>query len=179
MSSLLEITSEMSEILRLVDEEMEATGGDVTDGSRGAALMEKLKSFDIKMKDKIDTYATVVRVLEMDAKILKEERDRIAARAVSFENKAKRLKDLLQFSMLQLGTRKIEGVKFTAAIQAHGGKQAMEFKPGVMPETVPAKFQRVEIKIDSDKVRAALEAGDSDALKIAALLPRGESVRIR
>lgn len=179
MSTLLEITDEMSEILRLVDEEMERTGGDVTEGTEGNALMERLKSYDLKMKDKVDGYATVVRVLELDAKVLNEEVKRLADRSRAFDNKAKRLKQLLGFSMLQLGTRKIEGLKFTASIQANGGKQPLKIKDGVDVEKIPAKFQKIDISIDTEKVRAGLEAGDDAAAKIADLLPRGEGVRIR
>lgn len=179
MSTLLEITDEMSEILRLVDEEMERTGGDVTEGTEGNALMERLKKYDLKLKDKIDGYATVVRVLELDSKVLAEEVKRMADRSRSFENKAKRLKELLGFSMMQLGTRKLEGLKFTASIQAHGGKQPLKIKDGIDVERIPAKYQKIDISIDTEKVRAGIEAGDEAALKIADLLPRGESVRIR
>lgn len=179
MSSLLEITEEMQEILRLVDEEMERSGGDVTEGTDGGALMSRLQSYDLKMKDKVDAYATVVRVLELDSKVLNEEVKRMADRARAFENKAKRMKQLLGFAMLQLGTRKLEGLKFTAAIQLNGGKQPLKIKDGIDVDKVPSRFQRIDISIDTDKVREAIEAGDAEAQKIADLLPRSESVRIR
>ena len=193
--SLFEITDEVQRILDLVEIEMEASGGDITEGSAGAELMERLKKYEFKVREKLDAYASVIKVCEADGKILKDEAGRMAARAMTFENTAKRLKKLLHFCMLQLGTRKIQSLKFTAGIQLNGGVQPMKLKDGVpsIPPTTKEiedainialpSFVRASLSWDTDAIRAALAGSDpiakEKAEKLAELLPVGEHLRIR
>lgn len=176
MSTLYQLSQEMLALDQLLSE----AGGDVSEDDQGKALQRWVAEYDFKVRDKIDAYGAVIANIKSDAESLKMESERLNNRAKVLINRIERMKALVQFAMNAMGTRKIEGLKFTFSIQKNGGVAPLELL--VDPIHLPHRFCRVvpEARVpDVDAIRKALEAGDAEAAKFAFLKDRGESVRIR
>lgn len=181
--SLLDLTDEMAEILVLVEEEMERTGGEIVDGEPSEALVQKLDALNLKLAAKADGYASLINHFwdfsEAVATMRKKENTRMQRREKAAANKAARLMYLLEFAMKRLNLREIRGVKHTIAFQLNGGVEPMQLKDGVTVEELPEEFVKTEKSVNSAALRAALEAKNPEAMKFAELLPRGERLAIR
>ena len=70
---------------------------------------------------------------------------------------------------------KLKTSNFNLSICANGGNQPIEVN--ILPELLPAEFQKVEIKPNMETIREALKMGTS--LDGVTLLPRGEHLRIK
>ena len=118
------------------------------------ALRDSMESIEGLYEDKIDGYAAVIRTLEAEATAYKEESDRMAGKARVIRNNIARMKKAMQESMMQTGIRKINGKRFTVAIQKNGGKA-----PFVLTwqdaNTLPDEL--VERKPNIEAIRAVTE----------------------
>ena len=188
MSSLYELTEELVALDKLLAE----LGGDVSEGTEGQTLEKWASEFDWKMKTKVDGYGALYKNMEADANEIKAEIKRLSDRKRAIENRGARLLALAKFSMERLGTRKLEGVKFTIAIQKNGGVEPLEVL--VEAKNLPEQFRKEEVvyNADTEALRSALEARrialgkatpDPDPFPElegkAVLQERGESVRVR
>ena len=176
MASLYELTQEMMALDQLLAE----AGGDISEGAKGEALQKWMEEYDWKVRDKIDAYGAVIFNIKSDVESLKIESVRLNERAKVLINRIERMKSLVQFAMNTMGTRKLEGQKFTFTIAKNGGVAPIELL--VDPDKLPHRFCRVvpETRVpDLDMIRTALEKGDPEAPKFAFLKERGESVRIK
>lgn len=174
MSSLYELTQDLVALDKLLEE----TGGDVSEGSGGATLEQWLKTYEWQLGEKIDAYGRLAKNWEADVVAIKEEAGRLAARAAVVSNKIRRLKEMAKFAMETRGVRKLEGTMFTIAIQKNGGKPPMVMIVEDIAK-IPDKFVKRTPSVDGEALRAALEAKDPDAEKVARIDKPGESVRIR
>lgn len=177
MSSLYELTEEMVALDRLLAE----LGGEVTEGTEGQTLEQWATEFDWKLREKVDGYGSLIKNLEADAGAIGEEVKRLQDRARVLDNRASRLKALAKFSMERLQTRKLEGLRFTIALQKAGGLAPLEVLMDA--EKLPEHFQTVTISANNEAIRKQLENPDTAeaivAAGIARLGERGEYVRIR
>lgn len=103
---------EASEALRITDEWLEETGGELT-----PELEALLDSAEGTFADKVERVALKAKALEAEAKAIKEERDRLTARVMARENGAKSLKAYLQRCLEASGKDKVNGLLVTVAIQ--------------------------------------------------------------
>lgn len=174
MSSLYELTEEMVALDRLLAE----LGGEVTEGTQGQTLEQWATEFDWKMRDKVDGYGALIKNLEADAGAIGDEVKRLQDRARALDNRASRLKALAKFSMERLRTRKLEGLRFTIALQKACGQDPLEVLVEDL-EKFPERFIRVRKEADKEALRAALVAKDPEAEMLARLGERGDYVRIR
>ena len=175
MSSLYALTEELVALDKLLAE----LGGDVSEGTQGQTLEKWAEEFDWKMKEKVDAYGGLYQSLKADVDAITDEIKRLNDRAMVLENRGARLKALAKYSMDRLQVRKLEGVRFTIAIQKNGGKDPVEVL--VQPEDLPDPYRREKIVIspDADAIRAGLEKKDPLLEGKARMGERGESVRIR
>lgn len=174
MTSLYELTEDLVALNRLLEE----LGGDVTDGTQGQTLERWAEEFDWKLRDKVDGYATIIRNIEGDALLLEEEITRLQNRKRVLDNRVARLKALAKYSMERLGTRKMEGLKFTLALQKAGGQDPLELLVEDV-EQFPSRFLRIRKEADKDALRKALVEKDPEAARLARLGERGDYVRVR
>ena len=170
--NLYELTNEMQALNELLEEE----GGEVTDGT---ALAKWMDEYGLAMKGKVDGYGALIKNLDSYTDSLKLEEKRLYDRRKVFENRIARLKDMAGESMRRLGVKKLEGERFTLTICASGGKQAMQILdekgiPEMYLDIIPQK-----LVVNSEKVRAGLEAGNGNLEGKAVLMPRGEYVKIK
>ena len=121
MSSLYDLTEELVALDKLLEE----LGGDVT-GVEGQTLETWASQFHWQMANKVDAYGALYKNLEADAKAIAEEVKRLSDRKRTLENRGSRLLALAKFSMERLKTRKLEGQRFTIAIQKAGGLDPLE-----------------------------------------------------
>ncbi|MEK5167139.1 siphovirus Gp157 family protein [Paenibacillus sp. FSL R5-0527] len=113
-------------------------------------LQEFLVGLEGKIEEKIENTIKVIRSLEAEAKAIKEEEERLAARRKSIENSFVRLKENVETIMKRMELEKVKGQLFTISLQSNPPKVVVldEFdipqKYFVTPEPVP-QLQKREI----------------------------------
>jgi hypothetical protein len=128
---------------------------------------------------KLDHYAALVSSLEAYAEQRKFQAERMKRLAQADENRAKRLREALKIYFQRHDLTKFKTPRFTIALQKNGGRAPLyvpepwEHDPALAPE----QFHDVEIRLDKDAIRAALENGEQ--VEGCAIRERGTSIRIR
>lgn len=109
---------------------------------------EALDAIEGDLDDKVENTAAVVRELEAQSKAVKDEADRMAARAKSLANRAKGVKAWLQQCMDAAGKPKCKGPRFTVSVK--DGPEGVV----IDDETaVPDDFTKVVRQIDKAAVK--------------------------
>lgn len=162
MSNLYELTSNYDTVLNMlydedIDEQM---------------ILDTLESIEGEIEDKADNYAKIIKELEAKANARKEEAKRLTSTAKTFENRAKALKSNLFNAMKETGKTKFATNLFSFNIAKNGGKQSL-----TIDGEVPKEYTKTIIENDTDKIRRALESGES--LPFAHLEQRGERLSIK
>ena len=135
----------------------------LNDGGTEEAVLEAIEKYFGDLLDerdkKLENYARFIRQREFMADVRKEEAKRVAALAKTDENAIGRCKSFLKLLFDQHGWTKIETPLFKFGVQKNGGKAPLEIDPDVDPNTVNGKYQRVVVTLDTEAIRADLEAG--------------------
>ncbi len=129
-----------------------------SDGELTPTIEEWMKENEGDLATKADNYAALITEWETESARWKAEAERYAARAKTLENSAKRLKERLNQQLIELGKAKVEGPRFTVAVQNNG-------TPRLAVEALPALFPASYIR--EVPAVAATIAVDTDALAIA------------
>jgi hypothetical protein len=145
------------------------------EGELDSVLDELLQELEGKIEDKVEAYCRIIRELELTQAARKEESDRIRKLADQDGNTVKAMKNRLMFFFGLQNINKLKTSNFNLSICANGGNQPIEVN--ILPELLPAEFQKVEIKPNMETIREALKMGTS--LDGVTLLPRGEHLRIK
>lgn len=145
------------------------------EGELDSVLDELLQELEGKIEDKVEAYCRIIRELELTQAARKEESDRIRKLADQDGNTVKAMKGRLMFFFGLQNINKLKTSNFNLSICANGGNQPIEVN--ILPELLPAEFQKVEIKPNMETIREALKMGTS--LDGITLLPRGEHLRIK
>ncbi len=173
--TLFEIGAELQALDALLDD----LGGDVSDPEVGAAVDLWYASLMADEGRKLEDWVGYVRQLEMEVAVAREEAERFLAKARSREARIEWLKGAMKSHLELTGrTKATTAAGRTLAVQKNGGKAPLAWVGArVTPDDVPEEFVRVVREVDTDKVRAALEAGRQ--LPFAKLEERGTHLRIR
>ena len=145
------------------------------EGELDSVLDELLQELEGKIEDKVEAYCRIIRELELTQAARKEESDRIRKLADQDGNTVKAMKGRLMFFFGLQNISKLKTSNFNLSICANGGNQPIEVN--ILPDLLPAEFQKVEIKPNMETIREALKMGTS--LDGVTLLPRGEHLRIK
>lgn len=145
------------------------------EGELDSVLDELLQELEGKIEDKVEAYCRIIRELELTQAARKEESERIRKLADQDGNTVKAMKNRLMFFFGLQKINKLKTSNFNLSICANGGNQPIEVN--ILPELLPAEFQKVEIKPNMETIREALKMGTS--LDGITLLPRGEHLRIK
>lgn len=165
-NTLMQITGEYQELLDILsitdpdDEELKV-------------IEDTLEAVKGEIEVKADYYVFVIKNLEAQAAAKKELGKMLINASKQLEDHAAKLKERIKYCMEVMGVKEIEGNYFKYKIQKNGGKQELIYRKDV---TVPQNYQRI-IYEDNDKVRKALEAGET--LPFAYLEERGTHLRIK
>jgi len=162
MANIYELTGMWNELYNLADDpEMDAE-----------VWFDTMEGIEGEIEVKADGYAKVIKQIEADAAGIKAEKERLAAKQSSLENKAKYLKQRLQEAMEQVGKDKIKTELFSFGIQNN--------PPSVFvadESLVPDEFLIPQpAKVDKKAIAALLK----DGVEVDwAELQQGKSLRIR
>lgn len=135
------------------------------------AFHDTLDAINDAIEVKADGYAKVDKELAKDEVALKEEAQRLSARATSINNKRRVLKQNLQDSMEVTGKKKIKTDKFTIYIQNNPASVKIED-----PSSIPAYLNKVKYEPDKAQIKQLLKDGKDVP---GAELNVGKSLRIR
>ena len=106
-----------------------------------------------EIEDKAESYAIIITGMEADIKALKAEKDRLAARQQSLENRQKTLKTTLMENMKAIGRQKIKTPLFTISVAKNGGQEPLVIDGSI--DDIPGRFLIPQPpKVNGDAVRA-------------------------
>lgn len=163
MSSLYELKEDRRKIANMLyEEEIDIQ-----------MILDTLESIESEIEDKADDYAIIIKELLGDAKICKEEKQRLEARQKMFETRAEMLKNRLYDVMKETGKTNFKTAKFSFSICKNGGLAPLFVDEDY--SNIPQKYLKVEP--DNTKIRNAIDNGE--ILSFAHYEERGESLRIR
>lgn len=167
MNTLYQLTADFETVINMLYDE------DVDEQT----IFDTLEGIEMEFEDKADGYAKVDKQMKADIQAMKEERDRLAQRIQSAENRRKRLLWNLENAMRTTGKTKFKTALFSFGIQKNGGKQPVTIDT-VNTELIPQEYLIPQPPLpDKEKIREYLQKGNRVAW--AHLEPRGESLRIR
>lgn len=166
--TLFELTGQFMQLWDMIDDQ------EIDDD----VILDTLEGIDGEIEIKADGYAKVLAQIDATAAAIKTQEARLQTRRKTLENRAAYIKKNLQNAMELTGKTKFKTDLFSFNIAKNGGKAPLvineEYKDaGKLPE----RFQKMEIKADTDAIREALDAGEQ--LEFAAYGERGKSLRIR
>ena len=163
----------ISEDMLALDAILDASDGEISDDA-AAALDAWFAELGTARDAKLDGYCALIREFDARAAARDDEARRLDALAAVDARKSARLQKRLHEFFALHDLRKVETPRFSLSLVANGGKQALE----VFGEVPPAFIRsRTVESVDNDKIRAALDAGES--LPFATLKPRSFSLRIK
>lgn len=151
-----------------------------SEGELNPAMEELFKEIEGNQGVKLDGYVNLIRAVEGDAAVMEAEAAEYKMKGEARRNRAKFLKDRLYAYMIRTGQAKVQTDKGRVlSIQNNGGAQAVEYDLLDQDDVaaLPDRFKEVVVKIDTQAVKAALDAGES--LDFAKLKPRGTHLRIK
>lgn len=162
MATIYEITDSFKLIQSLIEE-----------GADEEIFAEALANNQMDLADKLEGYAMVIKNIESDVEGLKAEEKRLKDRRVVMENRIKRMKENMQYSMVSTNQRKVTGEKFSFTVQKNPPRLNI-----VDDKLIPKDFITVTTteKIDN---KAIIELLKNEQVVPGAEISQGESIRIR
>ena len=165
MSSLYELKNEYKILKEMMED----------DSIDDDIISNTMEGIEYELEIKADNYAKIMKELEGEAETIKKEIARLDDKYSRIKDNVKRLKDNLQQAMVETGKTKIKTDLFTISVQKNGGVLPLVLEKDVLE--IPDEYTTKLTRIDSDKVRKALENGEK--LDFAHFGERGESLRIK
>lgn len=162
MASLYQLTEQATALLAM------ATDMDLDP----QMLQDTLEGLGGEIALKCDDYAAVMRQISAEIDMYSAEAEFIEKNIAYRQNALKRMKEAVKNSMIALEKDEIKGEKFTFKLVNNGGKIPM-----IIDGDVPDSFTKITVAPDNEKIRAALEDGQS--LDFAHLGERGKNLRIK
>lgn len=162
------------EALKL-DQEIAVLGGEVSEGTEGAAIAEKLEWVRALIVKKVDNVVRYVRSLTAHRDAVAAEIEFLQTIKGYDDNKLKSLKQLCLDVMEKQGpdVKELKGEIFKIAKQRNGGKTPIEWLVDD-PTKMPEAFTKWVPAVDEEAVRRALEA---DALAEVAAKEAGQEFK--
>ncbi|ADE87517.1 gp157-like protein [Deep-sea thermophilic phage D6E] len=136
------------------------------------AIVDTLEALQEAIEDKAENIAKLIRNLEADVKVIRDEEKRLAERRQVIENKVERLKSYLQEQLETAGLQKVKRPTITVSIQNNPPSV------DVIDETlIPADFLIPQpAKVDKKSILERLKNGEAIP---GVTLKQTKGVRIR
>ena len=129
---------------------------EMADDMESDALVDTLEALQGEIEEKAENIAKLVKNLEADAKIIKEEEQRLAERRRAIEAKVERLKAYLQQQLEVAGLQKVKRPTITVAIQ--NNPPSVEIAD---EKLIPSEFMIPQpAKIDKKAILERLKNGE-------------------
>ena len=136
------------------------------------ALVDTLESLQDAIEEKAENIAKLVKNLEADVKIIKEEEQRLAERRRAIEVKIERLKAYLQKQLETAGIEKVKRPTITVAIQSNPPSVDV-----IDEKVIPSDFLIPQApKVDKRSILERLKKGEAIP---GVTLKQTKGVRIR
>ncbi|MGG3958393.1 siphovirus Gp157 family protein [Bhargavaea massiliensis] len=136
------------------------------------ALVDTLEALQDAIEDKAENIAKLIKNLEADAKIIKEEEQRLAERRRAIEAKVDKLKTYLQEQLEIAGLQKVKRPTITVSIQANPPSVDV-----IDEKVIPSDFLIPQApKVDKRSILERLKKGESVP---GVALKQTKGVRIR
>lgn len=153
---LYELSQSYQEILNLID--------------NGEDLGDTLESLGEAIEVKVENIAKLIRTLEVQNDVIREEEKRLYERRRSVEAKIVSMKLYVERELRACGLEKVKGQLFTVSLQRNAPSVEI-----VDESLIPEQFTRTVVTVDK---RLLLEALKEQEIA-GATLKQSESVRIR
>jgi DNA repair exonuclease SbcCD ATPase subunit len=120
------------------------------------ALVDTLEALQDAIEDKAENIAKLIKNLEADVKVIKEEEQRLADRRRSIENKVNRLKEYLQQQLEIAGLQRVKRPTITVAIQ--NNPPSVEITD---EKLIPSEYMIPQYKVDKKSILERLKNGET------------------
>ena len=140
------------------------------------AYKDTLEALQGELDDKVSQWARCIKNLDAEKTAVKEEADRLAAKAKSIDNQISHMKSTLMMFLKAAGRDKAGDAVIKASIAKNGGKAPL-IVDYINAEDLPQEFQKVTVTANNDAIRDALEHGVE--LDWARIGERGEHINIK
>lgn len=144
-----EFATKMNELLEIFDEET----GEITDLDRFEELKKALDGLAEERKQKISNVACWYKSLVAEAEAIKAEKQKLAKRQQSTENKAENLKAYLEYA---LGGEKFKDARVNITYRKSEG---IHFADDFDGNTLPKEFLRIKAEPKLTEIKEAIKAG--------------------
>lgn len=167
MSNIYGLTADLLALREMLEDE----------NADAKCIIDTMEAVQGEYEDKLNGYCCVIKEGLNESKFLRQEAERLTAKADVVDNNIERMKKAMFDSMKATGNTKVKTPLFTVSIQKNGGKIPIVKAENIDLNLLPEYMVKVEYKADMDEVRGALENG----LKVPGftLGERGEGLRIR
>lgn len=162
MSSLYQITGDFLKVQDMLEKGLIDEADDT------------LESIEGDWEDKAENVVKMIRSLNADASVYKEESDYYADKARTATSRAQHLQDYLYKSMKMIGKERATAGNFKLAIAKNGGKLKLHIDD---PTHLPMQYQKMTFSPDNEKLREALDKGEH--ITGVWYEERGDSLRIK
>ena len=175
--SLFDIGQELRSLQQRLEDELMATGGDITEGTVAADIETAIAGYEWKQKEKVDAYVGLIRNIQGDAAKVAAAIDLLEKRKQILDNQVERLKACAKAAMEAQGIMEARGI-------VHGGLRIQQNSATPVeileanPDKWPDMFVRVKKEIDKRAVTDALKDGSSLVDGFARLGERGTHIRV-
>lgn len=147
MATFEQIEMEIASMLDVQDDELTP--------EQKAEMDKYLEELAAAEANKVDGFAQFVKVQGARAKAIKEEAQRLAARARAIENRISWLKAHYMTNMLAFNLTKIAGGIYTVSLR---NSKSVRVDESAL-DTLPAELKKVTVEPRKTEIRKALEAG--------------------
>ena len=96
-------------------------------------IKDTMEGVEYEIEIKAENYAKIIRELEGDMSVIKNEIDRLKSKKERIEKNIEKLKENLKEAMLETGKTKIKTDLFSIGIQKNGGKAPMIIDEDMVP----------------------------------------------
>ena len=153
--NIFDIDAELDKIAEVYDQLAESG----TEGEFLDAIERYFGDLVDERDAKLDNYARFIANRKAIAETRKVEAKRLADLAKTDENLVKSLQNNLKILFDMRGWSKIETLLHKFWVQTNGGKRPILITPGTDPKDIDSTYVVVNLEIDTEAVRADLEAG--------------------
>lgn len=143
MPSLYELKNDYLRLLEL-EEEVDSE-----------AFQDALDNLTDEINTKAENIAAVLKQMEADAKMLKDEETRLKNRRIAIENNHKRLKDYLKNELEVMEIDKVKTPKFTITVRNNPVKVVIKDE-----DLIPVDYKVPKYSIDKKTLKEALLNGE-------------------
>ena len=161
MASLYEVTGEYKAVMEMAE-----------DGETDPQVItDTLESIAGEIEVKADGYAKIIKMLDIQAKGIKSEEERLANMRKSLENNIARMKKSLETSMIETGNKKFKTPLFSFNIQKNPPNLVIDDFDNIPDKFLIQQPPKIDNKLLKDFIK--------DNPVPFAHLEQGESLRIR